>query len=196
MTENLVPDQLTPASRSDVYAAMRLAAPELSRGSCLLLVAQWAFETGNGRAMHCNNIGNIKYTPGCGHDYTQFRCNEIIGGQEVWFDPPNPATSFRAYGSLTEGVADYVALLKKHFSGAWAAAQPGDVGAFAKALKAAHYYTADEAVYEHGLRAIVAELDAAIPQDNDGITPGLLGQEAAQLAGDAHDADPAPPDAA
>jgi len=189
MSENLVPNTLTPATRADVYSAMRLAAPELSRASALLLVSQWCFETGGGTYMHCHNVANIKHVPGDGHDYCQFRCNEIIGGKEVWFDPPNPATSFRAYGSLTDGVADYVALLKRRFAGAWAAVQSGDVGAFAKALKAERYYTADEAVYERGLRAIVAELDREVPQDSDGITPALLASEAA-AAINPHDDEP------
>lgn len=170
MTEQLLPDHLTFASAHDVYAAMRLdwplvmgAAPR--RATLICLLSQWAFETGRGRAMHAFNTGNIKHVPGDGHDFVQFRCNEIIGGKAVWFDPPHPATSFRAYASLADGVRDYLDLLMTRFGSAWGAAIAGDVAAFSRELHAQGYYTADEAIYTHGLVTLCRDLDVEVGPD-------------------------------
>lgn len=193
MTEQLLPDHLTPASREDVYQAMRAAAPELARASVLVLIAQWGLETGFGRAMHANNIGNIKHVAGDGHDFVEFRCDEIVRGVETWFDPPDPATMFRAYASLVDGVQDYISLLRRHFAAAWPCVVVGDPRGFAQELSRLHYYTASEASYERSLCAIFVQLDAAMPRDDvASYAQGALLQ--AGLAPlDDHDTDPVPP---
>lgn len=169
MTENLVPDEFTILDAPSVYAALRAAAPtaigaSLSRASALLLCAQIQEETG-WRACHCWNLGNVKHVPGDGHDYCQFRCSEIVGGKEVFFDPPHPATSFRAYPSLAAACVDYLALLRKRFAGAWPSVLAGDPHGFVRALATAHYFTASEELYEKNVTAILARLSEVIPDD-------------------------------
>jgi flagellum-specific peptidoglycan hydrolase FlgJ len=167
MVEELIPNTLTVVHPPDLYTALRVAWPSGSRASALVLLSQWAFETGRGKACHCYNIGNIKHVPGDGHDFTQFRCNEIIGGKMVWFDPPNPATSFRAYETLALGVADYLRVLQKTFASAWPAVLAGDPAAFAVSLHNAHYYTADPSVYSRNLVSLFREFDHTMPPDPD-----------------------------
>lgn len=156
-----IPDRLTPVSSKEMLAAFTRAAPELHRASLLTLLAQWALETGSGRSMHLFNAGNIKGKPGGGdgRSWTFFRCNEIINGKEVWFDPPHPACCFRAYDTLDEGVADYLATMRKRFASAWPAVEAGDPARFAHLLKVARYYTASEAGYTSALVALFKRLD-------------------------------------
>lgn len=182
MTENLLPDHLTPIDPTSLYAALRAASPaavgqELSRASLLVLLAQIDEETG-WKACHAYNLGNVKHVPGDQHDYCQFRCSEIIGGKEVWFDPPHPATSFRAYASLADGCVDYLSLLHKRFASAWPAVLAGDPAAFVYALKAAHYFTADVAVYVRSVLAIHAQLSREIPDDEAALAKVLADVQA------------------
>lgn len=137
MSETQVPDQLTPVTPAALYAALHAVAPELSRASLLVLLAQVAEETG-WRACHNFNLGNVKHVPGDGHNYCVFRASEVENGVEKFFD-----MAFRAFASLEEGATDYLALLKKRFVSAWPAVLAGDPAAFVHALKLAHYFTAD-----------------------------------------------------
>jgi hypothetical protein len=126
---------------------------EPKRESLLVLLAQWALETGEGSAMHAFNLGNVKSIEGDGRDFCAFPCWEMERGQKVWYRPPHPATRFRAYRSLDEGAIDYLKLLSKRFARAWPAVLAGDPEAFAHELKLSHYYTADESAYAAGVRA-------------------------------------------
>lgn len=180
--EVLVPDAITHATPADVYGAMREASrvvlgTPLARSSLLVLLAQWAEETGRGAAMHRWNIGNIKHVPGDGHSYCQFRCDEVIGGKVVWLDPPNPGCSFRAYVTLEAGVLDYLTLLHKRFAGAWPDVVAGQPADFARDLKAQHYYTADVTLYTRALVALYEEFDRTIPPDE--LTPSIPTDNAA-----------------
>jgi hypothetical protein len=199
MAETLVPNRLTYASVVEMYAVLRGAwrmqfRAEPTRANLLILLAHWSLETGQGRAMHCYNIGNVKHVAGDGYDYCQFRCSEIVGGTEVFFDPPHPATSFRAYATLEDGCADYLILLSRRFGRAWLDVMSGDVAKFCADLKALHYYTADEAVYQAGVERIVRALDASLPPDT---SPALrtLASAALEEAADARDPhDDTPPE--
>src|SRR6266568_2263174 len=106
----------TPCSPEDLalafcsaWRALLGSAP--SRDSILLLLAHSALETGHWKSMMCNNIGNVKSRDGDGRCWTFFRCNEIIGGKVLWFDPPHPVCRFRAFQTLTEGAVDHIAFL-------------------------------------------------------------------------------------
>lgn len=167
-----IPDKLTEVTPAEFYAALRElthgTTEPLGRTSLLVLAAQFAFETGGGKACHCFNLGNVKCPPSdTVHDYTLFRCSEIIGGKEIFFDPPNPACRFRAFQTLEQGAADYYAEMRHQFASAWSAVVAGDPDAFAAKLKAAHYYTADEAVYAAGLRRWYAYLDEHVAPEPD-----------------------------
>ena len=169
-----LPDRLTPCAVADVGLALYVAWRELfgeepGRGSLLVLLAQWALETGRGKACHCYNLGNAKSVDGDGYDYTFFRCNEVIGGRVVWFDPPHPACRFRAFETLEAGAADYLALLHRRFASAWPAVLAGDPADFAHRLKAARYYTANEAAYAAGLTSLFCEFDRTVPRDVPGV---------------------------
>jgi hypothetical protein len=170
MLPGQVPDLLTPCTVSDLRDAIERAwivkfdaTPR--RESLLVLLAQWAEETGWGRYCHCWNLGNAKHVEGDGRAWCAFRCSEIIDGREVWFDPPDPATRFRAFESLDAGAADYLELLWHHFGRSWGAVLAGDPAAFARALKAQGYYTAPEPKYEAALVALYQQVDGMLSAD-------------------------------
>jgi hypothetical protein len=178
VTEQLLPDHLTPITPQALYLALKIAAPaavgcELGRASLLVLLAQIDEET-SFKAVHRWNLGNVKHVPGDGHDYVQFRCNEIINGKEVWFDPPHPAASFRAYATIEDGALEYLSLLKRHFYLAWPAVLAGDPAQFAHLLKTEHYYTADEARYTAAVVALDKHLDSLISMDDPTPFTGAL----------------------
>ena len=171
MTESLVPDKLTPCPPGELYACLKAAWVQTcqdsdpGRASLLVLLAHWALETGFGHYCHNFNIGNKKHVPGDGHDFSQFRCNEVIGGQIVWFDPPNPGCSFVAFSSLAAGTLDYFIGMRGRFRVAWPFVLSGDVAGFCHALKVANYYTADEGLYTAGVVRCYHQLDGVIPPD-------------------------------
>jgi len=123
-----------------------------SKTSVGVLYAQDALETGSTTSMWNNNIGNVKYIPTAGDEgwFYMMLANvwEVINGQKVYFQPPNPATWFRAFPTLAEGVAFHLDFLKNHrYKNAWTAVESGNPAAFAHLLKLAGYYTAPEADY-------------------------------------------------
>jgi hypothetical protein len=176
VTENLLTDLLTPAHPAEVFTALRAAwddsvddtAP--NRASILVLLSQWALETGFGHACHRWNLGNAKHVPGDGHEYVMFACSEIISGVEVWFQPPARQTWFVAFESLSDGAEYYLRSLRKQFASAWPAVIAANPAEFAHLLKLSHYYTASEALYVAGLMRCYRQLDVAIPPD-DPATP-------------------------
>ena len=161
---------LTPDPPTDVYAELRdawrrLLGNEPTRANLLVLLSHWAFETAFGRACHRYNLGNIKHRDGDGRDYVMFRCSEVVGGRQIWYDPPHPATWFRAYASLGDGVLDYLVLLRGQFGYAWPAVEAGDPADFSHRLKTRGYYTADEAVYTAGMERCLIQLDRQLGPD-------------------------------
>lgn len=155
---HFIPAERTPVTIEQMRDALGNAwraqfGEEPNDRALIVLVAHWSLETGSGASMWCFNVGNIKGRPNGsdGHSWTFFRCNEIINGNVQWFDPPHPQTCFRAYESLDEGVADYLALVHRRFFKSWPAVVNGDPAAYARALKAQHYYTANEAAYTRTL---------------------------------------------
>lgn len=122
--------------------------------------AQNAIETGSTTAMWNNNIGNVKYAPSKNPDddsnIKYMMLNnvwEILGGKKVIFQPPDPATWFRAFDTLEEGVGFHLDFLKnKRYKSSWAAVEAGNPEQFAHLLKVAKYYTASEADYANGMK--------------------------------------------
>jgi hypothetical protein len=123
--------------------------------------SQNALETGSTTSMWNNNIGNVKFVPSSNPDNDNsvtymMLANvwEIIHGQKVIFQPPNPATWFRAFPTLEDGVAFHLDFLKNHrYRAAWAAVEAGDPAQFAHLLKVAGYYTAPESDYTKAMNA-------------------------------------------
>lgn len=121
-----------------------------------VLYAQDALETGSTTSMWNNNIGNVKYVPTTGDDNWQYMMLanvwEMINGQKVVFQPPSPATWFRAFETLADGIAFHLDFLKNHrYKAAWAAVVAGDPAQFAHLLRQAGYYTAPEADYTRAM---------------------------------------------
>ncbi len=160
MRATLVSDLLTPCGAVTYLCAIRAGLETLSgrtpsNAHVAVLTAQSALESGRWRSMHRFNPGNIKASDSYEYLYTQFRCNEVIGGKVQWFDPPHPQTNFRAFMDLDAGVLDYLRFLsgRPRYSSSWHAAEGGDPALFVHALKNAGYFTADEAPYR---RAVVS----------------------------------------
>lgn len=177
-----LPNSLTHATPSDMYGALDRAwvkkfdtdpRPE----QLLVLLAQWALETGRGASMHAWNVGNVKgrIDGSDGHSWTFFSCDEVINGKVVWFHPDEPGCCFRAYDTLEEGVADYLEELWRRFHSAWTAVLGGDPGQFGHLLKLARYYTAkerrafpgDTPGYCDTLEALFREFKASISSSYD-----------------------------
>lgn len=164
MSETLVARLQTTCTPVDLYAALHQAwlacvqdaAP--TREGLLTLLAHWALETGFGHSCWNWNLGNKKHVEGDGRDYYQVRCNEIIGGRTVWL-----LGDFIAFPDLETGAADYFDGLRGTFRAAWPSVEAGDPAGFCRALKIAHYYTADETIYTAGVMRCYHQLDAQIP---------------------------------
>lgn len=171
-------DVLTPVTPLEVFDALRVSwqarfgtAP--ARSSLLVLLSQWALETGRGKSMHCYNFGNVK-SNGTSGDWCFFRCNEIIGGKVVWFEPDHPACRFRAFTTLQAGADDYLSTLHRRFTRAWPAVVEGNPAAFSHLLRAQGYYTANEAQYTATLTALFREFDRHIGVPTDANAPPNL----------------------
>lgn len=153
----------TPVTPGQVYDALEIAwkkDPELTapnhRMSLLVLLAQWALETGRGLHMHNYNLGNIKSNATSG-DWCFFACNEIIGGKVVWFEPDHPSCCFRSYPTLEAGAEDYLTILRNRFSKAWPAVLAGDPYKFVSALKNQGYFTANVDTYRQSVVSLFNE---------------------------------------
>jgi hypothetical protein len=168
VTESIRPPVQTHCTPAELYRALGdawrpLCGTEPTRGGILVLLAHWALETGFGHSCWCYNLGNVKHVAGDGRDFYQIRCNELVNGNAVWYDPPHPATSFRAFDSLASGVVDYLTILRGQFGFAWPAVEAGDAADFCHRLKLRGYYTADESTYTAGVERCYHQIDASIP---------------------------------
>lgn len=124
--------------------------------------AQYALETGRGAACWNANLGNVKVTEDqarAGVPYTMLPNTwEIIGGKRVVFQPPHPATWFRAFETLDEGMLHHLRFLAEtRYRPAWGLVEAGDPDGFARRLRALGYYTAPADDYARGLRGLHAE---------------------------------------
>lgn len=145
--------------------------------SLLILLAQWALETGHGKSVWNYNLGNVKATSSGAYDYCYFACNEVLPTEDakryqdkspstakitkrgedkcvVWFYPKHAACCFRAFATIESGVIDYLSLMSRRFSSAWPFVLKADPVGFCHALKMARYYTADEDEYIRSVSSI------------------------------------------
>lgn len=120
-----------------------------------VLYAQNALETGGTVSMWNNNVGNVKFkanaNPDIDNGIKYMMLNnvwEIVNGVKIIYQPPNPATWFRAFDTLGDGIAHHLGFLKNNrYKNAWTAVEAGNPTGFAHLLKLAGYYTAPEADY-------------------------------------------------
>jgi hypothetical protein len=138
------------------------------RQAIVLLMAQSAHETAEWKFVHNFNIGNVKAIEGDGYDWTMFRCREKDkDGKDVWLDPPDPGTRFRAFRTLTEGAIDHLAFLygRERYARVWAELKSGNPLKFAIALRVAGYYTDPVKVYAGGLERYARKFGASLPPE-------------------------------
>lgn len=184
-TDITVADYIRSCVRGGLACGLGLL-PEVAIG---VLRAQYLIETG-GTNCFGRNIGNVKKIAGDGFDYHCLRgvwegvspaeADRLIASGEavrdmsanhakavgaskvsVIFNPPHPQTRFRYYPSLDVAMQHHLELLaKKRFASCWPAVMRGDVDAFAAALKAKGYFTADASAYAAGMRSPFAKLVA------------------------------------
>lgn len=126
-------------------------------GAVGVLWAQWALETGRGRAMVGFNFGNIKGA-GPGGKSTVMATREGFGATEH-----GVRARFRAYDGVDEGARDYVRTLSDHYPGAITAARQGNAPAFVDALVRGRYFTADPVAYRRGVVGLAREFQRVGP---------------------------------
>ncbi len=168
MSDQLVPTVHTPMAPAAVYAALSsawvaLLGTQPTRAELLVLLAQWAHETGGGGSADNWNLAGIKHVQGDGHDFAEYTTHEVEHGVDV-----TTVQRFRAYSNLGESAFDYLRTLRRDFGFAWPAVEAGDVADFGHRLKVRGYYTDSEVNYVAGLERWRAQLDAAIPADITG----------------------------
>jgi hypothetical protein len=134
-------------AKACILAWKRLCGVFPKKEAAGIIWAQHALETGSGGFCWNNNIGNLKCTEAqasSGVPYMMLAGTwEMIHGHKVVFQPPHPATWFRAFASLDEGMTAHLDLLKnRRYATCWPAVESGEPAAFAEALKQRGYYTA------------------------------------------------------
>lgn len=187
--------------------------------SIAVLFGQYVIETGM-RACFGWNIGNVKHVKGDGFNYHMLRGvwegvskvtadNLIASGHavrddnanhaksvgptkvSVIFQPPHPATWFRAFDSLDHAMEHHLQLLSKRFAGAWPAVLAGDFAGFAHALHSQRYFTADPSVYAAGMRGPFERLVASSTYEEmiatRGVAPEAGAVEVPEGSGVLHD---------
>jgi flagellum-specific peptidoglycan hydrolase FlgJ len=166
----LIDDKLTPLTVDELIAGMLGgyihnmgddARPSAGQLACL--VAQACLETGNGKHVHCWNLGNVKASKDWDGLVCQYKCNEVINGKVEWFSPPHPQTHFRAFLSAADGCAEFVGFLanRERYRRAWDRACAGDASGFVLALGAAGYFTANVETYRRAVQSIANRVELA-----------------------------------
>lgn len=161
---NFRPATRTPLTAGQARVALGAAwrthtGEDASRETVALLVAQWALETGWGKAMFNNNFAGIKAKEVEPHTY--YTTTEELAPESVPHDPrikvlktispklvrvrvspEHEWCRFRHYDDAGEGAVGYVEKLHQRFPRAIPALLAGDASRYATALKMARYFTA------------------------------------------------------
>lgn len=183
-------DQQVPVTRTVItpqaYArAVVTAWPAVGEGiptkeEVAVLYAQWMMETGGASCWNWN-IGNAKWSRGCGYDYMCLNgvWEGVIpsvgaalvasgrairdpspdhakavgpGKVSIIFPPPQVESRFRAFPDLSTGMVAHLKLLHERFAKAWPGVLGGDAVGTAHLLGALHYFTASADVYGGGMK--------------------------------------------
>jgi hypothetical protein len=125
-----------------------------SKEQVAMVLAQNDLETGHRKSMWNYNVGNITTTDKGSFDYFDDLATDEQISPGVW---KKMNLKYRAYPSLDDGVKDYLNLLSSgRYTKAWEHIKNPDPVSFSKALKAAGYYTANEAPYTKNLVSLFA----------------------------------------
>lgn len=181
----VVADLLTPFNDVELASGLMLATQHalgivLSRRAVCTLGAQIDLETGRGKFTHRQNLGNVKGSASYQGSVCFFRCNEVIGGKVVWFDPFNPGCRFRAFDTLAAGCEQQIRFLAQspRYAQAWVAALAGDPTGFVDELHRAGYFTADPSTYRSGVvhlfQQLLSSLPGTLPTDTHQHDPAVL----------------------
>lgn len=148
------------------------------------LVAMSAHETGEWHSCWNNNLGNVKAAPSWPGQYTCLTnvwevLNDVkrwfsprgetegkngpLKGPEYPFPPGHPQTRFRAYPTLSEGVAGFVAkMIGKYRASLDVLLNGGSTDAFVASLKRQYYFTGDLAAYQASVRRFYQEFSRGV----------------------------------
>lgn len=123
-------------------AIQHAAGDQLGPDGVLILAAQAAHETGEGKSLSGgNNFFGIK-GPG--------KTLETTEGSGA--DAKRVKSSFKQYADADASATDMVSLLQRKYPDAWEALKVGDVDAYVAALKDGGYFTASEDSYLAGVK--------------------------------------------
>ena len=191
----LRPTVRTTPSLPDFIAALRRALPEVDQKGFAVLFAQYMTETG-GRHCYGFNLGNVR--PLDGEPYHLLKgvwegvsaaeaAGLVANGEAVYdangahqravapktavvFVADHPASRFRCYDTLDEGMTAWVTKLRTRFPRCWPGVERGDVAVFANGLKSHGYMTASAQSY---IDAMSPHFAAAIkaPLKPEGVEP-------------------------
>ncbi len=192
----LVPDRLTPLAEEDAIRAFAdgwsvALKQDPSPRQLAIIVAHVILENSVGFAnLHWYGFGNVKASPTYPGKYCMYRCAEDIGGREVWFDPPHPATWFRAYDSAAEGAEAHVRFLAldsdgdgvNYYAPAWARLIAGDADGFVRELSRLHYFTGPVDAYAKAVVSIAARLEPACARLLSDLHPAITDEDRANIA--------------
>jgi hypothetical protein len=183
MAEQLLKTTRTTPTMLQFARAALVTIEGATKAATAVLWGQFCGETGQGVYCWNWNLGNVKHVHGDGFDYvslkgvwegvTAAQAQTLIATGNWVADPnpdhakavgpgkvsvvatsSNPASWFRAYPSLEDGMRAHAAFLQSgHWHAAWDAVVDGDPGRFAHELKIAGYYTASELTYTTQLNA-------------------------------------------
>lgn len=155
--------------RAAIAAAYRKQTGAEPTNSLLdVLTAHVSHETARGERMYNYNFGGIK-GPAPDGAMTRYATREIGADDEE----RRIVDGFRAYRSLSDGAADYLATMRLRYPNAVAAAARGDVDGFAAALKQRGYFTAHLEDYSASLRALTREGGRAAAVSTSAATSAL-----------------------
>jgi flagellar protein FlgJ len=158
-TSNVVAATRTHLSGQEAASAIEAAWRERfgeapPKGALEVLVADWAHETGGGRAMMNYNFGGLKGKAPSGLSAAYLTTEGSGAAASKVVD------HFRAYRSAAEGAADYVGLLAQRFPKALDAARGGNAAGFVAALKQGGYFTDSGESYTRSVVALANRAQA------------------------------------
>lgn len=160
MRPSEVPKVLTALTDSQIVEALSLghsvalgtlpSTPRLALGWCLV-----ALENAHGRALWCNDFGNITAFGGWPGSFYVIRVSERVKrNPDVW---ELVDMKFRAYPDSTTGAADLWRLLAGRYASALVRFDAGDAVGAAYALSGAGYFTAHADQYSKTMAALYQE---------------------------------------
>lgn len=141
-----------------------------SKEACGVFWAQYALETGAGGFCWNHNLFNHKCTEAmaaAGVPYMMLAGTwEIESGKKVVYQPPHPATWFRAYESFEAAMTHHIGAIQKgRYASSWPAVIAGDPELYATKIRERGYYTAPLADYVALMRAKFGPWMAATAYD-------------------------------